>query len=337
MAGPGQTIPQSGGSSGGGAFGGLPGMLLSGLGGPLGGLLGGLGGFFGAQSGLDQARGDIQGLSQFDPRGFSGAGGNLSFGQGGDANFQLTPQQQMLSQMSGGVGAQGFAGGLFNDPNFARAFQGNNIQGAFNQAQAVGNFGAGGLAGLGFGALQGAQDQSGLIQSTFDQLQGLAQPGENQAANRLLDSQFSRFGGGDTSGLAGERAQQANQFLTNADSRALQATQFGLQNQQAQRQFGLGAVGQGFGQATTAGQNRLQNSMNLFGLGSQVQGQGIQQGFQAQNAGINQMQAVLQAILGSQNAESNRIGATGQHAQALGQLGQAQGGLLGGALGSLFG
>ena len=57
----------------------------------------------------------------------------------------------------------------------------------------------------------------------------------------------------------------------------------------------------------------------------------------AQGAISGMDQLGLQGILGLLNAEANRIGATGMHAQGLGQIGQSRGGLFSGLLGGLFG
>lgn len=336
-----------------GAAGGLAGGLASGFGGAMAGTAGGgaagllgmanpwlgalmgLGGLFGANKGLDQARGDITGLAQFNPHGFSGGGVNVGFG-GDHGVVSFGPELQLLQALSTGAGAQGFGGGMFNNPIFQQAFQGNNLGGAFQNAQSLGTGGAGLLGGLGAQALAGSNNIGGMQQNVFDRLTALARPNENMAANRLLDSQFSRGIGGSTQGAI-ERAQAANQFLTAGDSRALQALQFAQGQQQQDRSFGAGALGQAFGQQLSSGQTRLQNALGLFGFGNDLRNQGISQGFQAQQGVQGNAALGLQAVLGALNAEAGRIGATGLHAQALGQLGQAQGGLLGGFMNSLGG
>ncbi|NIV40575.1 MAG: hypothetical protein GWN58_67615, partial [Anaerolineae bacterium] len=109
----------------------------------------------------------------------------------------------------------------------------------------------------------------------------------------------------------------ANQLGGAAQSRGFQNALAGLTNMQS------------------AGNQRLQNALNLFGVGQGAQNQGFGQAMQAAGQ-LNTMNDFgLTGILGLLNAESGRIGATGQHAQALGSVGQNQGGFLGGLLGGI--
>ena len=382
--------------------------ILAGLGSQFAGGLGGLtnsllGGFLGNNA-LQGSMDDINSLAQSNPQGFIGPGG---FGIQENGNVTQGAGQNQLSAMLQQQTGAGLQGGLFNDPRFQQAFQGNDIQGALQGAQgnpqAQGSFG-GGLQGLFSGAQnqfnqlgsqlgQGVTDQSGglmqqlfgmgignqqqagnisgLVQQNLDAANALAAPGEQRAINSFANNEFLRTGGG-TSG-AGQRQADLQQNLLNANNQRVQNAQgLGLQAQQQLGQLGLGQSGQasgllgqnigafgqlgqmaqGFGglanqsnmsgfqqalqanqQNQTAGNQRLQNAMGIFGLGSQTQNQGFNQGIAGQSALTGRDQLFSNLFLGQQNADANRIGATGMHAQALGQLGQTQGGFLGGLFG----
>jgi len=180
------------------------------------------------------------------------------------------------------------------------------------------------------GSTGGAQDMEGLF-NAFNQADlGFQGEAFNRAATRSgLLSNLGLQQTGQGAGLLGQNLGQFNQNIGSAQGFLGMGS--GLENQLFQNQFNT------IGQAQTAGQNRIQNAMNLFGLGTSTQNQGFQQGISAQQAlgGMDQNQ--MTAILGLLNAEANRIGSTGMHAQALGQMGQAQGGLMSGIFGGLFG
>lgn len=365
-----------------------------------------LGGVLGNQ-GFEQARSDIGDLTQFNPFSASTGGGTFSFTQGGLGSFNEDAQTQAIRQAIGSQIAPGLAGGLFNDPGLAAAFQGNDILGALNQSvastqglpQAFAASQLGGVNALGGSllgqALAGPQDFTGGLQgSLFNQgfanqlaagdfagtqaselaaLRAAAAPEQNRQFNRLQDRLFamgqlgSTGGGEQLRGLMEAQGQQDLNFQTEAFNRALGRGQFlgGLGSQQIGQGAGLlgqnlgqfnqgvanarGMLGLGAGlenqffqnqlaaagQGMSAGQQRLSNALNLFGVGQGAQAQGFQQGLQGQAALQGMNQFGLSGILGLLNAEANRIGATGQHAQALGQVGQNQGGFLGSLLGGI--
>jgi len=221
--------------------------------------------------------------------------------------------------------------------------------------------------------LMQAGNTSGLVQQQLDASRALAQPGEDRLFNKVQDRLFAQGRMGTTGGSQ-EFGEAINQIGMADQQRIMNAQQLGMQNQQQLGQLGLGQMqagtglmgqnwqnwmgagqnaqgfagqlgqmeGQGFNQNLqalqqnqTAGQNRLQNAMGLFGMGRQtLEGQAGLGGTLA-NAYTGLMGLPMQGTLGLLNAEANRIGATGMHAQALGQGAQAQGGLLGGLMGGL--
>ena len=213
------------------------------------------------------------------------------------------------------------------------------------------------LFGGGLQNLQNAGNTSGLIAQNLAASNALAAPGENRALNALQNREFSATRGA-TSGAGGREGQFVDQLLSAQNQRVLNAQSLGLQQQQQLGQIGLGQVGAGaglfgqnlqnfqagtgfagqfagqaagfegqqFGQNLTSqqqnisqGQQRLSNSLNLFGIGSGLQ----QQDFQAQGAitaaNLAQNQFEVNTIQGAQNAEANRIGAAGQSANAIQQ------------------
>jgi len=117
------------------------------------------------------------------------------------------------------------------------------------------------------------------------------------------------------------------------------------QNTNFANQFGQAAQGneqqqfmqmlQAMGQNQSAGQTRLTNSMNLFGLGRDTQNTAFNQGLAGQGALNANDQMFANMWLGQQNADANRIGATGLHSQALAGMSQAQAGASGGFFGGL--
>jgi hypothetical protein len=88
-------------------------------------------------------------------------------------------------------------------------------------------------------------------------------------------------------------------------------------------QLGFSQALQGLQQNQSAGQQRLQNAMNLFGLGSEQFQQGQQgrrqdflTGLQGQE-GLNQQQQLMQQLfLGSLGADAQRIGAQADFSRA---------------------
>jgi hypothetical protein len=218
-----------------------------------------------------------------------------------------------------------------------------------------------------------AGDQEALYNRELNTMRQAAEPEMNRQFNKLQDRLFAQGRLGSTGGAENMRGlfEAQNQadlgFQQNAFNRAanqrdfmgqMGQSQIGLgsgllgqnlgqhqntiQNIMGANQLGSGALSQNFqntlagiGQQQSAGNQRLMNALNIFGVGQGAQQQGFGQAMQAGNQ-LNQMnQFGLTGLLGLLNAESGRIGATGQHAQALGQVGQNQGGFLGGIMGGI--
>ena len=296
-----------------------------------------------------------------DPRFQQAFGGNDIAGAFNAA--QGGPQAQ--GQFAGGL--QGLFGGAQNQFNQLGGQFGQGLQDASGGAQA-------GLFQGGMQNIQNAGNISGLVQQNLDASNALAAPGEQKAINSFANNEFLRTGGG-TSGATQRAGELQNNLMAANDRRVLGAQQLGMQQQQQLGQLGLGQVGagqgllgqninqfqglgqlqQGFGglanqtnmsgfqqalqanqQNTSAGNQRLQNSLGLFGIGNQTQNQAFNQGLAGQGALTARDQLAASTFLGQQNADANRISATGLHAQALGQAGVEQGGILGGLVSSFF-
>lgn len=375
------------------------------LGGPVVGALGGvLGGLFGSNAN-QQAIGDIQDLAAFNPVGGNIGGAGFTSFNNGQANFRLDPGLQSASQgiqgqlgglLSGGLAPQVSTGVQLGDlaGSVGQANQalgqaanpfGNQATFANNQANisGLGNMFAnnvaagpqdfsGGQQGFLFGqgnqALQGASNQQGLIQQNLDASRALAQPFENKLINRFNNQEFMSTRGA-TTGATERQGELAGQLLGADQQRILAAQQLGLQQQGADRQFGLNAMqggagllgqnfnqfnqfsnqalgfgqlgaqleGQQFGQQLGAqqqnvsqGQSRLQNAMGLLGLQDQLQTSAFGSGLQGLQGLLGIGQLGQSQVLGLLNAEANRIGGTGLHASAISDSAQASGGLLGG-------
>jgi hypothetical protein len=270
--------------------------------------------------------------------------------------------QQGLQQ---GIGPQAFGGlqGLFGqNQGLSNLFAQQTAQGP----QDFSGGAQGGLFGAGFNAINQAGNVSGLVQQNLDASNALARPGEDRLINRFNNQEFLRTGGA-TSGAQERQGQLFDSLFGAQNQRVLSAQQTGLQAQQQLGQFGLGATGQGagllgqnlsqfnqgagfanlFGQGAqgvegqafgqglqslqqnqSAGQQRLSNAMNLFGLGNQTFGQNFGLGLQAQGSLTDRDQMFANLFLGQQNAAANRIGATGLHAGALAENTRNQGGFL---------
>lgn len=178
------------------------------------------------------------------------------------------------------------------------------------------------------GSTGGAENMRGLFEAQGQQDLGFQQEAFNRAATR--SGLLSNLGLGQTGQAAGLQGQNLGQ------------QQNLIQNIMGANQLGSSAMSQNFqnqlagiGQQQSAGNQRLMNALNIFGVGQGAQNQGFGQGIQAQNALQNMNQFGLTGILGLLNAESGRIGATGAHAGALGNVGQNQGGFLGGIFGGI--
>jgi hypothetical protein len=181
---------------------------------------------------------------------------------------------------------------------------------------------------LGGGSTQTGEAFRGLAEAQGAQDLGFQQEAFNRAAQR--SSLLGNLGLGQTQQAAGLQGQNLGQ------------QQNLIQNIMGANQLGSGALAsqfgqnlQGIGQMQSAGNQRLQNALNIFGVGQGAQQQGFGQGLQSAQQLQNMNQFGLTGILGLLNAEANRIGGTGAHAQALGQVGQNQGGFLGGIMGGI--
>lgn len=232
------------------------------------------------------------------------------------------------------------------------------------------------LFGQGAGNLSAAGDQSALFNQSLATQRAAAQPQQDRLFNRLQDRLFatgqlgSTGGSQQLEGFFNAANQQDLGFQNNAFGQAQQQQQFlaglgqnqiGLgqnflgqnlgqfnQNAGLAAQFaGLGGQleGQGFGQQLGALQQnqagaagRLQNMQGLLGFGAGLQNQGFTQGLQGGGFLLDQAGFGRDTLINLLNAEANRIGATGLHAQALGSLGgSGSGGFLSGALGAIGG
>ena len=283
------------------------------------------------------ARGDIRSLTRFRPQGFMGPGG---FGITPGGQGQMGPEQMQMMQMMMGGGQHMLGGGLFNDANFQNAFGNNDMGGAFGDQQnllqqmfsgspfEVGDQ-AQGMFDRGFANLDRAGDTEGLQQQFLDAQRAQAQPFENRLVNTFKNDEFLGNMGA-TSGSVGRRSDLADNLFRADQGRVLGAQQLGQQQQGLLQNLGLAQTGQGFQgmnqgfmqalqghqQNINQGQSRLQNSMNLFGLGNETFGGNFERGLGAQSGITDINRLFSEFFLGQQNAAANRIGATGQHANA---------------------
>lgn len=313
---------------------------------------------------LTQASGGQLAGGLFNDGAFQNAFGN------NDIQGSLNQAQSGLQQQAG-PSAFGGLGGLFGQSNnLASGFANSLSGGPQDQTNGLQQ----NLFNTGFGNQQQSTDQQGLFNQSLATQRAAASGGLlDQAINKLENNQFSTGRAGTTGGAqqteaflnslaqqdlgfqnnAFGQAQQQQNFLGNLGTQQINSAQgllgqnLGQFNQQAQlaNMFGQAAGGfenQGFNQALaalqqnqSAGNQRLQNAMGLFGQGADVFNQSFGQGLSGQGmlTGINQNMANL--FLGQQNAAANRISATGQHSRSLQQNGSNQAGLLGGLFGGV--
>ena len=276
------------------------GKLLQGLGGLLGGLAN--------NKELEQTRSDINNMA-----GFTDQNADFGFGRGfaggdGQNTFQFDAQNQALQQLLQGSSGSLLGGGLFNDPRFQQAFQGNDIAGALAQAQGSLGMQAGNTA---FGGLQGLNQQATGLSNLFaNQVAGGPQDQTGGLMGQLMGQGFgNQLAAGDQSGLfnqslATQRAAATNGglldtainkfrdagFATGRSGTSAGARdQEGFLNQIAQQD--LGFQNNAFGQAQ-------QRAQLLGNLGSQQIGQGA--GFLGQNLGQFNQQAQFANMFGQQ-------------------------------------
>jgi len=276
----------------------------------------------------------------------------------------LSGANQQLGQQAQGT-AFGGLGGLFNQNQQLSNLFANSVAGG---PQDFSGGLQGNLFGRGQQAFNQAGNQSGLIQQNLDASRALGQDNEDRLRNQFNNQEFGRNRGA-TSGFQDRQDQLQGAFRTQDAQRVLGAQQLGLQQQNQLQNFGLGLSGQGagllgqnlgqfnqagqfanlFGQAAqgiegqqfgqnlgalqqnqSAGQNRLQNAMGIFGLGDQLQSSAFGQGIQGQQALLGQNQFFGNLLNSLQNTEVGRIDAVGQSNRAIADLASSQSGLLSG-------
>ena len=329
------------------------GALLTSLAPQVGGLLQG----FMETGEAKQRREDLLGLTNYDPRSFSGLGGSIN-GQTGQ--FSADPQTQALFAALQGGGMNLAGGGMFGNEAFQQALGGINLGGEMGMqnallSQQMGPTAFGQMGGQ-LGNVLGLANQYGnaLSSNTFGQTQAselanmraAAQPEQNRIMNKIDDRLFSRGMLGTNSTATGEAyrgmqeafGQQDMNFQTEAFNRALGQRGQQLGAFQGLQGLGLGIEGQGFGQLLSslqqnqsAGQQRLQNAFGMFDMGQNFLTGGAAGASQMANAALGQQNFGLEGLLGLLGQASNRINATGMHSQAIGQQGDSgAGGLFGG-------
>lgn len=214
------------------------------------------------------------------------------------------------------------------------------------------------LFNFGFDTLQNAGDVDGLISDNLAASRAMAAPFEQLLQTRFADSEFLNTMGA-TTGSNNRMFDFTNSQMLADQNRILGAQQMGLQEQGLLSSIGMQALGAGSGilghNINAFGQDI--GAANMFAnLGLQGENQGFLQNMQAiganQNAqnmlfnnlfGINQFggqlqqQALsmmpsffggmidfgnmgIQGMQGFLNAEANRIGSTGMHAQSLASM-----------------
>lgn len=335
----------------------------------LGSGLGVLGSIFGASSGSSNYS-DMQEMMKYNPGGMTGAFGSGSFTDG-MFNAQQSPQEQARAAMMQQMFGNQMGGGMFQNQGFQNAFQQatggmggdyQNAQGLMSQMmgpQAFGNLqgATNQMMGQGMSNLQKAGDSSGLINQNLAASRALAQPFEEQQRNNFFDTEFGKTMGA-TSG-SGQRGMNFANMQSLADQqRIMNAQQLGADQQSRlgnlgmqQMQQGFAGEGQGFSQMLSAlqqnqssGQSRLQNAMGMFGMGNQMQDQGIKNALAMEGGLQGQNQFWMDMMNNLAGNESGRIGA---QAGGMGALNKAEGtsasgwmsalGGLAGGIGGIFG
>jgi hypothetical protein len=303
-----------------------------------------------------QAGGFLQGQPQFQNQDFSTAlgqnnltgamqGANQVLGQqAGSTAFGglggLNQQSQQLGNLFGGNIAQGPQFGRQGEQNFLFNQGANFLNQAGNQQGLIQqNLDASRALAAPFEERQ----RNALQESIFGNRRSAVSGGGQRDFGDLLNDQGQadamRVLGAQQLGLQ-QQGQLAGQGLSAfgqgtglfGASQAAGAQNFGqqLQGLAGQQGIGMGTEQLGFSQALqglqqnqSAGQQRLQNAMNLFGLGSEQFQQGQQgrrqdflAGLQGQE-GLNQQQQLMQQLfLGSLGADAQRIGAQADFSRA---------------------
>lgn len=283
------------------------------------------------RSAMNQGRNDIRSLAQFTPAQFYAPNGFGISRQGFGAEGTM---QRGLNDMTGQGSAGLMAGGMFNNPIFQQAFQNNDINSPFQEAQAglqqqmpgsaFGGMGGmfnqnallsnmfgqqaaagpqdltggmqGALFGQGFQNLQNAGNQQGLMQQNLDASRAFAQPYEDRQTNALESRMFAQGRLGSTGGS--QQFGDHMSALSNADNtRIMNAQQLGQGSQGLMQQLGLGQLGQAQGlMGQNLGQHQFNaNASNMFSQG-------------AMGAEGQQFAQILQALGQNQSAGQQRLG-----------------------------
>lgn len=325
-------------------------------------------GYMSQQEHKDQM-GQIRGMTDYNPMMFGGLGGQIGYSNDGSNSIYYKPDastQGMLDAMRSSAGGLA-GGGMFGMPQFQQALQGTNLSQGLTDAnnmlmqQAPGS--AFGGLGAQYGGAMGLAGQFGnaLSSNTFGQtqanelasLRAAAQPEQNRMFNKLQDSLFAKGMLGTNTTQTGEAfrglqeafGQQDLNFQNEAFNRAMGQRQFQLGGFNQMMGLGAGLEGQAFGQGLsalqqnqTAGQQRLANMLGMFSTGQDFLTSGAQGSSALSNAFLNYMLYGSETGRGLLNAEANRIGATGLHAQGIGGMGSSgAAGLFGGAAEGLIG
>jgi hypothetical protein len=270
-------------------------------------------------------------------------------------------QQSLLNQQQGSTAFGGLQAQQQQNTGLLNQFAQSLMQGPQDLTGGAQQ----GLFATGARLLGQAGNTSGLVQQNLDASRALAQPFEQRQQVAAQDSIFGRTRGA-TTGSRQEFADLLNTQNMTDQQRIMNAQQLGLQQQNQMGNLGIQAFGQGtnlfgqnlnafgqqmqgFGQTAnlgrslegqafdqqlqslgfnqSAGQNRLQNAMNMFNLGETTSQNRFQTGLQGQG-GLNDQQALMQSLfLGSLGADADRIGAQADFSNAnatlAGQRGEA--------------
>ena len=333
---------------GGGGGGGFM-SALSGL----GKFLPGLGGLFGygqSQKFFEQGRDDIRDLPGM--QGPMNLGGSF----GSSINGIFMPGGG-IAQAEGLLGQQ--LGGMFGLPDFSRLqpqaqYADQALQGTVGPESAALFAAAPGLMSGGAANLAAAGDSSALQQAELDIMRQRFAPEAQRTRNQMMDRLHSMglLGAGTNTqsqsgivrGTEEALAGQDLDFQREAFARGLQRQQFLGNLGMQQIGQGAGLIGQGFGQNLQAmSQNqqaalqRLQAAQGLFGqeqdIFAQRQGLGLQ--------GIESMLGLSRFGLDASalpfQLQAGLLGASGHHANALGDIAKAQADAASGFFGGLFG
>lgn len=247
-----------------------------------------------ALGGALQARSEGQAAESMNPWNINGLFGSAAFDPGSrTASFTADPLTAALRAQLG-QSAQGFLGGAGTNPflQFSQGLGNEALPGLFGGVQnALGNLPSGAFdafqSQMGDARNIASQDVNGLINNRLSLLRQQAAPQEEQAYNSLQQKLFGQGRLGSTGGA--NQMQAFARGLGEADlSRQLAAQGLGLQAQGMNlNQAGMlsGLAGQNFSAAlnyndigANRAMQRMQNAMNLFGFGNQLQQQQMQSG-----------------------------------------------------------